>query len=328
MITQHIDKKRATRMARNLAGHLAERHAFQIGHAQAMHALAATLGYTRVNALTADLKNTPDPKDTAGTTQDNSAHTGASDHVFVVLISDKDGSFAEAFTTRDAAHASLIAFALDTWFDHGPAHRHPDPTALDDDTLLREYFDGIENLYEIFDLIPDRPDQPPRWTPHHAADARVQGWSLDTGARAIRTADPARFADDAAADAFVRRMAARGAMLARDSRAALADAGAADTAPRYIATVSGTGEVGPWSHVFDDPQGARDIRFVYDRVTDDFVLIEIAEADGYRPLERASADDVRDSLLHGNPDLLDAPASYGLDSRDDIPDWARARLTT
>ena len=44
MITQKIDKKRATQMARNLSRHLTRTGETEISHSGAMNALAATLG--------------------------------------------------------------------------------------------------------------------------------------------------------------------------------------------------------------------------------------------------------------------------------------------
>lgn len=213
MIRQTIDKPRATEIARNIARHMDAAHGLQIGHAEALSVLAAALGYTNVNTMLAAAKTDESPS------TDSSTEPAAGDHdqVFVLRIDDKFGSAIEAFDSSDAAQENLIGMILDNWAEEGLDDEVGDPTQIDDETLIDTYFaDHCEKSYSIeaMEIRSKQAQWPGPLHPSNDYRTELAGWIVDRKAGCIRTADTERFATDAEADAFVRRMAARGAFSA------------------------------------------------------------------------------------------------------------------
>jgi hypothetical protein len=91
---------------------------------------------------------------------------------------------------------------------------------------------------------------------------------------------------------------------------------------RYIVADHG------WSHIWmsrsDDGspiEVERSCRFVLDRERLCLLHVDIDVEGKWVVATPAEAQDLLDSLVHGNPDLVDDPDIYGLEVRDSLPTW-------
>lgn len=93
--------------------------------------------------------------------------------------------------------------------------------------------------------------------------------------------------------------------------------------PRYLS--------GGWEHIFREDQflpGARAscLRFVFDRQENAIVAMQIQSRGEWVDAKAAAIADVQDSLLTANAEALEDPSKWGLESSNELPDWAVASM--
>lgn len=77
-----------------------------------------------------------------------------------------------------------------------------------------------------------------------------------------------------------------------------------------------------WRHIFDEAEGGRDVRFVYDRDAGAVTFMQVGTAGGWTDADAIQRDDVTDSLATANADALEDVSAWGLTQGDDVPEWA------
>lgn len=85
-----------------------------------------------------------------------------------------------------------------------------------------------------------------------------------------------------------------------------------------------------WTHIWlkSSPAGdpvelERPCRFVFDRKRVSLVRLDILVGDKWASANRDEKHDLLDSLVNGNPFLLDNPEAHGLTLSGRQPDWCR-----
>lgn len=91
---------------------------------------------------------------------------------------------------------------------------------------------------------------------------------------------------------------------------------------------------GYWGHLFEDSRNRESMtRIVVDTEREVIVFGQVAtdfrngEPSAWRDMAPSEKTDVQDSLLTANAEALDEPADYGLDSADELPQWAPPLMT-
>jgi hypothetical protein len=87
-----------------------------------------------------------------------------------------------------------------------------------------------------------------------------------------------------------------------------------------------------WTHIWlessatgDPIEVKRPCRFVFDRKRVDLVRLDIQIGDKLVRANRDEESDLLDSLVNGNPFLLDDPEAYGLALSGSLPEWCRTK---
>lgn len=86
---------------------------------------------------------------------------------------------------------------------------------------------------------------------------------------------------------------------------------------------------GYWGHLFEDSRNRESMtRIVVDVERQVILFGQVAtdfrngEPSAWRDMAPAEKTDLQDSLVSANAEALDVPGDYGLDSGDELPDWA------
>ena len=98
--------------------------------------------------------------------------------------------------------------------------------------------------------------------------------------------------------------------------------------PNYV--IADTEAHGGWTHIWltqTDKGGflevERPCRFVLDRDRLELIHVDIEIGGAMVPATQVEMDDLLDSLLNANPDVLDHPETCGLEATDRLPAWCR-----
>lgn len=91
---------------------------------------------------------------------------------------------------------------------------------------------------------------------------------------------------------------------------------------------------GVWPHFFKDSRNRESMtRIVVDTERQVILFGQVAtdfkdsEPSVWRDMVASEKADILDSLVSGNPEVFDEPADYGLDSADELPQWAPPLVT-
>lgn len=78
-----------------------------------------------------------------------------------------------------------------------------------------------------------------------------------------------------------------------------------------------------WTHIFavEDDEVERHVRFAYDTDEHRLAVMEIERDGDWFPACRFEQDDLAESLVDANPDLLTDPTAYGLSASERLPEW-------
>lgn len=84
-----------------------------------------------------------------------------------------------------------------------------------------------------------------------------------------------------------------------------------------------------WDHIFLEEsdsgrivQRERDVRFVFDRQTEEVVYMDVFRGHNYQASDREEREDLAQSLLEANPEAIEDANENGLIASDTLPDWA------
>ncbi|MBK1666506.1 hypothetical protein CKO28_00430 [Rhodovibrio sodomensis] len=333
MTTIHLDKPKATQMARNLASHLAEAHSLKLSHAQSLTALARTLGYNEVQVMNRDLKLIDtDQSGVPDVTALGDTRAPARLDGYALVILETPWGDDQTLLRCEDAFSWLASFCLERWEREDIARESgvDDPTTLSDMGVVQTFFDhaSSEFDYQVIDIdlstttVPtDRVSQNPIELRQLAPGKRrpqQTGWAVRCG-QIVREGD--RFASDAEARAYVERLAERHEPFAAQVIARLEDA----RPFRYVMTGScADGDAYTlWQHHFSAQHPPSMLRWVWDRVEERLVIAQVVDDDGgAQPLTEAAHADLEESLAGANADALEAPENWSLNVDDTMPPWA------
>jgi hypothetical protein len=92
-----------------------------------------------------------------------------------------------------------------------------------------------------------------------------------------------------------------------------------DNTMRYIIADS-------WSHFIEDEKTGkapeRQIRWVFDADENEVSHLEIFQKNAWNSASRNDFANVDDHLKGANPDVIDNPENWGLETSDELPEWA------
>ena len=79
-----------------------------------------------------------------------------------------------------------------------------------------------------------------------------------------------------------------------------------------------------WDHLFPGDRVPREARFAFDREENRVASLQVKREDGWEAASDDDVEDVEDSLLEANADVIDGGRAYGLTEADELPEWAQA----
>jgi hypothetical protein len=93
---------------------------------------------------------------------------------------------------------------------------------------------------------------------------------------------------------------------------------------RYLIADPDMPESNAWDHYVGTDHGEQLLptRFIFDREDEEILRAEALYKGEWIRLTWDDVEDLEDSLVTANPQALDNPASYGLATSDEVPDWA------
>jgi hypothetical protein len=81
--------------------------------------------------------------------------------------------------------------------------------------------------------------------------------------------------------------------------------------------------LGQWDHIFDERTGAQQCRVVFDTLQNKVCRLDVMAGNQWHAARAEDAEDVANSLLEANAEVLEDPVGNGFVVTDELPTWAR-----
>lgn len=80
-----------------------------------------------------------------------------------------------------------------------------------------------------------------------------------------------------------------------------------------------------WDHIFEWHNSPLIVRFVFDRIKNKIVEMDILRATGWKKADITDCLDVQDSLLNANDEALENPEGWGFEATNEMPEWVNQK---